>query len=227
MSPPLQLPVQVICPASPPWLVSKFVVAAGYVAGGQTLSAGKGEFDHKGGTLQGQVTPNDQGKFPDKVTVSFTVDYTPESGLPSLAPEPVEVAVTSAGARYAIQLPNRRLAEVEVRFDFPHGVLEGDFLNVRLAYLLGGKAVTARPKFLDYASLLPGKPHPATPILTGFILDPAPKETEKVRLEIKGRYFKKTLADFKADLDFDLPQMVILAQIKDDAGGPGFHVELP
>jgi hypothetical protein len=222
-SAPLHLPILVTFPNAPSWLVSRYVVSAGYKIGGQQLSGGTETLDHNGGVFQGKVTSNEQGAFPADVVVQYTVEYTSESGLPNVN-ETVTLPVTSTGARLNVQLPNRRLSESQIIFDFPHGVLEGDFLTVRWSYVVGANTITSRAQFLDYNSLLPGLPHPARPVIIGFVMDPAPAAAEKLHLEIAGRYFKKDLAEFKSDLS--LPRPLILAQIKDDPSGGGFHTEL-
>lgn len=223
MAPPLQLPILVTFPSAPLWLVSNYVVSAGFISGGQKHSGGSQTFDHQGGTFTGTVTSNDQGVFPTEVTVEYSVEYTPESGLDTLT-DTKTLPVTPAGARFTLHLPHRRLAETSIVFDFAHGVLDGDFLTVGWKYILGGAAITVGSKFVDYPNLLPGNPRPAKSVDFGFILDPAPTVSEKLHLEIGGRIFGKDLPLFKDDRD--LPAPLLIAMVKDDPAGDGMHVEI-
>lgn len=225
---PATLPVLVICPKAPAWLVAKYVVNASYVLGGVYHSAGQQTIGHEGGTFEGKVTADNSENFPDKVKVQFVVEYEAETGLPAFSPPPVEVKRIPEAAYevLTIQLPQRRLAYVELNFELPHGAFQKDYLHVRLAYFLTGRSVTARQTLLKYEDLLPGNPHPAKPVTKGFVLDPTATGTEKLRIEIKGRYLEKELPAFQTEVDFDLPEMVLLARIKDDPSGDGFHVEL-
>jgi hypothetical protein len=223
IEPPVSLPILVTFPAAPSWLVARYTVSTGYQIGSDVFSGGNGEFDHNGGVFRGTIVPKRDGTLPTTVTVNATVEYTPQSGLSNLS-KTESVSVTPAGASFTLQLPNRRLSEISIFFEFPHGVLDGDFLTVRWGYLLGTETKTQNAVFLETKDLLPGNPRPARPVVIGFIQDPAPTVAEHFHLEIAGRVFNTPLTVFKKDLD--LPQSLIVASIKDDATGGGIHVEL-
>src|SRR5262245_48855751 len=221
--PPVSLPILVALPAAPAWLVSRYSVATGYKIGNDVFSGGDEQRDHTGGMVRGTITPKADGTLPTEVSINVTVEYTPQSGLANLA-KTETVPVTPAGASFTLQLPNRRMAEISIVFEFPHGVLEGDFLTVRWGYLLGADTKSHGSVMLETNDLLPGRPRPAKPVVIGFIQDPAPVASERFHLEIGGRVFNTDLTEFKKDLD--LPQSLLVAKVKDDTPGPGIHVEL-
>jgi hypothetical protein len=173
--------------------------------------------------FKGSIVPKRDGTLPATVTINATVEYAPQSGLSNLS-KTEAVPVTPAGASFTLQLPNRRMSEISIFFEFPHGVLEGDFLTVRWGYLLGAESKTQNAVFLETKDLLPGQPRPAKPVVIGFIQDPAPTVPERFHLELAGRIFQTDLPTFKTDLD--LPQSLIVAKVKDDTTGSGIHVEL-
>jgi hypothetical protein len=224
MPPPLELPVTVAFPAAPSWLVTRYVVSVGYVVGGQNISAGTGTLDHKGGPFIVKITANAAGQFPTTVTIDYTVEYTTESGLAPIVRQQA-VAVGTGGASHTVLLPNRRLSETTLQFDFAHGVLLGDFLSVRWSYVLGTATVTSGAKFLDHAALLPGNPHPRSPVLIGLVLDPAPTVPEKLVLSITGRYFGKDLPT-PGEFDLTFPRPLVVARLQGAATGGGFEVVL-
>jgi hypothetical protein len=221
--PPVSLPILVALPTAPAWLVSRYSVSTGYKIGSDVFSGGNDTFDNKGGMFKGTIVPKPDGTLPTTVTINVTVEYTPQSGLSNLS-KTESVAVTPAGASFTLQLPNRRMSEISIFFEFPHGVLDGDFLTIRWGYVLGTETKTQNAIFLETKNLLPGTPRPASPVVIGFIQDPAPTVPERFHLEIAGRIFNTDLAAFKTDLN--LPQSLIIAKIKDDATGGGIHVEL-
>ena len=218
---PVSLPILVAFPVAPSWLVARYLVTTGYKIGSDFFSGGDGQFDYKGGLFKGAIVPNAHGDWPATVTITTTVEYTPDSGLANLTKTDTPAA---AAASVTVQLPNRRMTNISIFLEFPHGVLDGDFLTFRWAYLLGAESKTQGSLFLDYDALLPGLPRPAKPVTLGFIQDPAPTASERFHLEIAGRIFKTDLT-FKDDLT--LPLSLIVAKVKDDAApGTGIHVEL-
>lgn len=219
--PPVSLPILVAFPVAPAWLVVRYLVSTSYKIGSDIFSGGNGHFDCTGGIFQGTIVPKADGTLPDDVTITTTVEYTPESGLPNLTKtDTLKPAVASV----VLQLPNRRMANISIVFDFPHGIVDGNYLMIRWAYRVGADTRMQGFLFLEFDALSPGKPRPAKPVVIGFIQDPAPAAPELFHLEIAGLVAVKDLPLFQMDLP--LPQSLIFAKIRDDAQGQGIHVEL-
>jgi hypothetical protein len=216
------LPVFISVPAASSWLISRYRILCGYIQNQAKVSGGTAEFDYHGGTFTGVIQPNTDGSFAATVTVDISVEYTVESGLPTLQLTK-DVTVTAAGARFGLELPHRRLSEFAIYFELPHGVLLGDYLMLIWSYLEGANTITTSHRLIRDKEMLDSTGKLVGPYTIGFIADPAPTSAEIFHLETDGTYFGTSLPKFKSD--YPLSQPVIKLFLKDDAQGGGFHIE--
>lgn len=132
------LPLVVTISSSPPELVTRVAVSAGYAQKSQSMSAGHQSFDAGGGVFVGAIASDPLGVYPTAAKVNVSVDYAPASGLVGFT-KSVPVALDETGGHVFFDVPKQLDRQIRISFGFEIGVNEQ--LSLRWDQLVDGAAV--------------------------------------------------------------------------------------
>ena len=209
------LPLVVTVGSSPPDLVARVVVSAGYVLADQKVAAGHQVFDAGGGVLVGDIRSDPLGAFPTTARATVAVDYVPESGLTGFT-KSLDVPVTEAGGQLVYDVPRQLDRRVRVSFGFV--INPGDKLTVRWDHLVGGAVV--RGDTLVVTSAGPSPPV-ATPADVVVELKGQPEADNKLQLRVAAVTTLQGLPLEKFDQQFPIDAQSIVLKSAAAPSPPG------
>ncbi|MGJ4893228.1 hypothetical protein ACQR1Y_33940 [Bradyrhizobium sp. HKCCYLRH3099] len=197
---PRFLNVKIVLGSAPRSLVSRYVAECTYQSPYGRVTCCQGAMGPEGGVLEGRVS-DDSVAFPNEVTITIAVDFTPESTLSGIT-KTVAQPVTETGVSFLFE-PNQVLQVTGLVLDLRPTPLSADYLAVRWKHRGAGGVVASGLKTLAGADL-------AADAVTQYniIFQPDPIRADNVELEILGRLQGADIVRFSAS--YALPEPAIL-----------------
>ncbi|TKV80109.1 hypothetical protein FDV58_17830 [Bradyrhizobium elkanii] len=198
---PQYLDVQIVLGSTPLALITRYVAECTYESPYGRVICCSGAVGPEGGVLRGRVS-DDGVAFPDHVTITIAVDFTPESQLAGIVKTFVQ-PVMDTGVALLFE-PDQVLQVTSLYFDLRPTPFPADYLAVSWRYHGAGGVIASGSKALSGADF-------GRDSVTQYdiVFQPDPIRSDNLEIEIVGRLQGRDITRFVRAVTLPEPAMVL------------------